>query len=153
MDKLNTYIQNGKTLTRNKLFLIFMGIALTLGIIFYALTSSVIKSSEVQTALQEIPTITIKNGIVQSPQNWEKELPTVNLFLSIDASSDNPKIKKNNSVYLGKTKYIVVSQGITQEYVFQGFNGEITPKEIENYFKKGITNATLFIVLFILLFL
>lgn len=153
MDKLNAYIQNGKQLTGNKLFLTFSGIALALALLFYIFTSVIIKNSEIQTVLQDIPTITIKNGIVQSPQTWEKEIPSLNLSLSIDASSDTPKIKKNNSVYLGKTRYIVMTQGINQEYIFQGFNGEITKNDIVNYLKKGMTQATLFIAVFILLFL
>lgn len=153
MDKLNHYIQNGKQITANKLFLTFMSISFVFGTIFYVLTSIVLNRQEIQATIREIPTITIKDGIVQSPQLWEKELPKLNLTLTIDNSSDTPKVQKDNSLYLGRTGYILMSRGITQKYIFQGVSTTITPELIIQYIKKGISQGTLFIVLFALLFL
>lgn len=153
MDRINNYIQDGKILTGNKLFSIFLLIGCLFAGIFYAFTSVVINGSDIQTVLKEIPTITIKDGIVQSPKAWEKELPHFNVSLAIDNTSDTPKVKKKNMLYLGRTKYIMIGQGATHEYLLKGFSSEITANDILNYLKKGIVQTALVIGVFILLFL
>jgi hypothetical protein len=153
MDRLNNYIQNGKQLTTNKIFLIFSSIGLIAGCIFYILTYFLINSSDIQTVLNDIPTIIIQDGIVQSPQSWNKEVPKLDLVLSIDISSDTPKTTQSNFLFLGRNKYIQSTQGIVQEYILSGYSGEINKNTIISFLKEGMIKTAIFIALFILIFM
>ena len=153
MDKLNNFIQNGKQLTVKNIFLTFTSISLIMGSIFYLLTYLLINRSDVQSVLNDIPTITIQDGIVQSPQIWSREIPKLDLVLSIDNTSDTPKTNQGNFLFLGKSKYIMSTQGIIQEYILSGYSGEITKNTIISFLKKGMIQTALFIALFILIFM
>ena len=153
MDKLNNFIQNGKQLTIKNIFLTFTSISLIMGSVFYLLTYLLINRSDVQSVLNDIPTITIQDGIVQSPQIWSREIPKLDLVLSIDNTSDTPKTNQGNFLFLGKSKYIMSTQGIIQEYILSGYSGEITKNTIISFLKKGMIQTALFIALFILIFM
>lgn len=150
MKNLASYILSQNEFKFSKLTLLFSLICLVLGFILYSLLSYFITQDDFQNLLNEVPTIEIQKGRVQSPLStlWEKTLPS-GAIVRIDTKENTINSSLSNSIQLTQDKFTLIINGQTQSYDLPQESLTIDKPLLETKFREGILSSSALLALFL----